>query len=469
MRLRRPSSAPLALLFAALGTATGCGSAPSDTTQSAGEDLSQSQCATAKPWAPNTAYKIGDVVSFEGVVYVVIQAHTSLSVWPPNIVPALYQVTSCSSAGAPAPTPAPTSGPAPTPAPAPTTPPAPTAPPATGGGATGTAPASLVFSSYKDTSISMNFNTNVISTKITGSLTPLATELPAAGGKTVSLAFATGECGSENWGGTPGATFASTNVPLFTKAGLKYIVSTGGADGVFTCGTDAGMEAFIGEWASSDLIGIDFDIEAGQTPAIINALVQRIHAAHQAHPGLRFSLTLATLAASQSSSTTAHSLGASAPDSFNVFGDNAMSAVKSILGFNGSASTWPSFVTVNLMTMDYGSASPSICVVSNGACEMGQSAIQAAFNLRDKFGVPLTNIEITPMIGGNDNQAELFTLSDADTVAAFAIANKLAGVHYWSYDRDIDCAPGPASATCNTIGNAGTHGYLDRFLRDGLH
>jgi chitinase len=73
------------------------------------------------------------------------------------------------------------------------------------------------------------------------------------------------------------------------------------------------------------------------------------------------------------------------------------------------------------------------------------------------------------MIGGNDNQAEHFTLPDVDTVAAFAIANKLAGVHYWSYDRDTDCPPGPASATCNTIGNAGTHGYLDRFLADGLH
>jgi hypothetical protein len=315
----------------------------------------------------------------------------------------------------------------------------------------------------------MNFNNNVISTRLTGSLLPLATELPGANGKTVSLAFATGECGSENWGGIQGAAMASANASLLTQAGIKYVLSTGGANGVFSCGSDAGMETFISRWASPNLIGIDFDIEAGQSQDIINNLVQRIKTAEKNHPGLRFSLTLATLAASRAGSTTAQSLGAGAPDSFNVFGDNAMTAVKNIFGFNGSAASWPSFITVNLMTMDFGAAGAGICVVSNGACQMGQSAIQAAFNLRDKFGVPLSNIELTPMIGGNDNQAELFTLQDADTVAKFAIANGLAGVHYWSYDRDTDCAPGPASATCNTIGNAGTHGYLNRFLANGLH
>ncbi len=51
---------------------------------------------------------------------------------------------------------------------------------------------------------------------------------------------------------------------------------------------------------------------------------------------------------------------------------------------------------------------------------------------------------------------------------SFATTEGLAGVHYWSYDRDVDCAPGSASPTCNSIGNAGTHGYLKRFLADGL-
>ena len=91
-----------------------------------------------------------------------------------------------------------------------------------------------------------------------------------------------------------------------------------------------------------------------------------------------------------------------------------------------------------------------------------------AYNLADHWGVPYAAIELTSMIGGNDTQSEQFTLPDADTVAAFAVARGLAGVHYWSYDRDVDCPPGAASPTCNSIGNAGTRGYLQRFLAHGL-
>ena len=31
---------------------------------------------------------------------------------------------------------------------------------------------------------------------------------------------------------------------------------------------------------------------------------------------------------------------------------------------------------------------------------------------------------------------------DVNTVATYVIQNKLAGVHFWSYDRDVDCPPG---------------------------
>jgi hypothetical protein len=69
------------------------------------------------------------------------------------------------------------------------------------------------------------------------------------------------------------------------------------------------------------------------------------------------------------------------------------------------------------------------------------------------------------MIGGNDVSTEKFTLADGDTVARFAISQGLAGVHYWSLDRDTDCAVGAASPTCNSMGAgyAGPLGYLERF------
>jgi hypothetical protein len=321
----------------------------------------------------------------------------------------------------------------------------------------------LIFSAYKDTSINLNWNTNIVSTSVSGTATPLATDLAGAGGKTITLAFATGECGSENWGGVQGAAMATANAGLLANANIDYILSTGGAAGSFTCGSDAGFATFLSRWASPHLIGVDFDIEAGQSQAVIGDLIRRIAAAHSAYPGLRFSLTLATLANNNGAST-AQSLGANAPDSFNVYGDWTLAAVHTTFG-----ATWPSFVTVNLMTMDYGSPSAGVCVVSGGLCEMGQSAVQAAYNLHDKFGVPYGNIEITPMIGGNDVQSEHFTLGDVDIVASFAIAHGLAGYHYWSYDRDVDCPPGSASPTCNSLGGAGTHGFLKRALADGMH
>ncbi len=315
----------------------------------------------------------------------------------------------------------------------------------------------------------MNWNTNVISTSVSGAATGFAADIKAAGGRTVTLAFATGECGAENWAGVQGAAMATANASLLSGAGVDYILSTGGAAGSFTCGSDAGFATFVNRWASSNLIGVDFDIEAGQSPSVISDLISRIKTAHGTFPSLRFSLTLATLANNDGASS-ATSLGGSAPDSFNVYGDEVLAAVKSVLGFSGTAASWPSYLTVDLMTMDYGSPSAGVCVVSGGSCQMGQSALQAAYNLHDHWGVPYANIELTPMIGQNDASSEQFTLQDADTVAKFAIANRLGGVHYWSYDRDTDCAQGSASATCNSMGAgyAGAHGFMKRFLGDGL-
>ena len=103
-----------------------------------------------------------------------------------------------------------------------------------GSGSGGTAPAGLIFSGYKDTSINMDWNTNVISTMVSGTRTSLVSDITANGGKTITLAFATGECGTENWGGVPGAAMATANVPKLTANNIDYILATGGAAGSFT-------------------------------------------------------------------------------------------------------------------------------------------------------------------------------------------------------------------------------------------
>ncbi len=429
-------------------------------TPDASTPMDSGSCTSAPAWASGVAYSPGDLVIYDGSVYVCLQAHTSEDSWTPSSTPALWMLSTgptCSnSPDASAPL---DSGSSPD-----------SSTPPVDSGTVGPVPAGFVFSPYKDTTINMNWNTNVISTMVPGSATSLASDLVANGGKTISLAFATGECGSENWGGVAGDALATANVSLLTQAGAKYIVSTGGAAGSFTCGSDAGMATFIGRWASSGLVGIDFDIEAGQSQSVIQALVARIKTAHTTYPGLRFSLHDRTLANNNGGST-AQSLGSGIADSLNVYGDNVLGAVASTFGFSASnPSTWPSYVTVDLMTMDYGSASDGVCVVSGSTCQMGQSSIWAAHELYDHWGCRTPTSSLTPMLGGNDVSSEQFALGDADAIAHFAASQGLAGIHFWSYDRDTDCAQGSASATCNSmgVGYAGAHGYLKRFLADGL-
>jgi hypothetical protein len=123
---------------------------------------------------------------------------------------------------------------------------------------------------------------------------------------------------------------------------------------------------------------------------------------------------------------------------------------------------------INLMTMDYGSASSSVCVVVSGSCEMGQSAIQAVKNLEHTYGIPASKIAVTPMIGLNDNTSETFTPADVDTLTTYVASNGLAGLHLWSLDRDTPCATTTtyASPTCNSDSGTTPLEFINRFLSD---
>ncbi len=300
----------------------------------------------------------------------------------------------------------------------------------------------VMYGPYKDITVSMNWNTNVISTAVTGTLSPVLSVKPAKL-KEITWAFATGACGSENWGGLQAAAVASANVQNFVNAGTKYIVSTGGAAGSFTCANDTDFETFVNRYASSSLAGIDFDIEAGQSSADIDNLVTRVKNSQSKHPGLRWSFTLATL-------------GGNSAQSLGSMGVTVMNSIKSH-GLTG--------YIVNLMAMDYGSAIASNCTLnSSGKCDMGKSAIQSAVNLHNYWGVPYSQIEITPMIGGNDATDEIFSIADVTTLSNWVKANGASGIHFWSLDRDVDCAPGYASATCNSYGSAGTWGFTNAFI-----
>ena len=303
-------------------------------------------------------------------------------------------------------------------------------------------PAGLFIGPYKDVTINANWNTDVISTSVAGAAhQPVVDAVPWL--PSVTWAFATGECGSENWGGIPAATLAAANVAAFDKAGIPYVLSTGGAAGSFTCGSDAGFETFIARYASAHLAGVDFDIEAGQSDAQIADLVARVKSAKAGKYGaLRYSFTVATL-------------GGDVSPILGVMGVKVVAAAKAA----GLTDYY-----LNLMAMDYGSPGGGNCVVgANGECDMGASAVQAAKGTQAQYGIPYDRIEVTPMIGGNDTAGEVFTLQDVATLKSFAAEVGLAGLHWWSLDRDVDCAAGSASPTCNSYGKGGTLGFAKAF------
>lgn len=140
------------------------------------------------------------------------------------------------------------------------------------------------------------------------------------------------------------------------------------------------------------MLGIDFDIEAGQTEQNIRDLINVAIAANQKWPSMRFSFTIACL-------------GGNGGILLNDKGVKVMTLLK--------ASGWTNYY-VNLMTMDYGPASnPANCIVgANGKCDMAASAINAVKRLNAEFGVPINRIEVTPMIGGNDVVENIFTVND---------------------------------------------------------
>jgi Cellulose binding domain/Calx-beta domain/Glycosyl hydrolases family 18 len=110
---------------------------------------------------------------------------------------------------------------------------------------------------------------------------------------------------------------------------------------------------------------------------------------------------------------------------------------------------------VNIMTMDYGdSAAPS------PAEHMGDFAIQAATSLFGQLQTAYNGtqtdaqlwgkIGLTPMIGMNDIQSEVFTPQDAQKMLAFAQQHGIDRISIWSLNRDYQ-------------NSAGAINYVDNF------
>jgi|GEM_PF-624041 hypothetical protein len=254
-----------------------------------------------------------------------------------------------------------------------------------------------------------------------------------SGVPTLTLAFATGECGHERWDDLSASQMVDTQLKKLLKAKIDYVISTGGANGVFICSSEQEMEAFIARYESPQLLGFDFDIEAGQSEEVIHNLVEQIHRAAQRRPHLRMSFTLAAASGTEPGRTTLNPEGAAVMKSIQRVGLK------------------PYFI--NLMVMNFGEAKPGNCVVEGDRCDMAASAMATVRHFAQEYGVPLQQIEITPMIGVNDAKGNVFTLNDAHQLVRYVHDQGLGGLHFWSLNRDGVCPPGvPAlSLSCHGL------------------
>jgi hypothetical protein len=290
---------------------------------------------------------------------------------------------------------------------------------------------------YKDAAVQMAADPPRLQVKVGGRVLPL---IPASGssdagarvlasGATLTLAFATGECGKETIAGMPGTALARANVPLLEAAGIDFIVSTGGEAGRFGCASAQGMEDFLAHYRSPRLVGIDFDIEGERTASELASLTRQIAGAQTRHPDLRWSFTVPTFAGNDAARAGLNPLAAA-----------VLAAARS----NGVHD----FI-VNLMGMDYGAPSPAVCVAVDYTCDMARSAVQAADNLHAQFGVPYARIELTVMLGSNDTAGSVTRLQDVRAIAQYVRDQGLAGLHYWSLDRDNPCTGIAARSDCS--------------------
>ena len=106
---------------------------------------------------------------------------------------------------------------------------------------------------------------------------------------------------------------------------------------------------------------------------------------------------------------------------------------------------------VNLLAMDFGLAEARGRMATEALLALGAAHRQLA-----ALGAGLSgwrSLGVTAMVGVNDVSKEIFTLTDARTLARFADHHGLGLTSIWSLARDQPCpgSPSAAQATCSGV------------------
>jgi hypothetical protein len=258
----------------------------------------------------------------------------------------------------------------------------------------------------------------------------------ASGNKFWTLAFVLnvgGDC-SAGWSSYTAidSGFMADDIASLRAMGGDVAISVGGANGQEPASSCTSPEALQAQYQrvvdAYQLTHIDFDVEGGalSDTATVDRRNKAIAGLEAANPGLHVSYTLPVL-----------------PSALTQPGIDLLS---------NAASNGVRVDVVNMMTMDYGTANS----------DMGGAATSAATALVDQLRGVFPGksdadywamVGITPMIGQNDSQGEIFSQADADTVISFAQSHGVHQLAFWSAGRDNGNCAGQtyASPSCSGL------------------
>jgi hypothetical protein len=263
----------------------------------------------------------------------------------------------------------------------------------------------------------------------------------ASGTKDFTLGFVVsqGNTCEASWGSFyPVSTdYYAAGIAALRKAGGDVIASFGGQASTELADSCTSVAALQAQYQSVintyGLTHIDFDIE-GADEGNTASLARRgaaIAGLERANPTLTVSLTLPVL-----------------PTGLDF---NGLNVLKTTIGAGVRVDL------VNVMAMDYGGAAP------NPSGQMGAYAIQAAKATEGQLATVFPSdtaaqlwkmVGVTPMLGVNDTTNEVFGLTDAQQLEAFASQVGMGRLAMWAATRDVSCPGGGqgfASDTCSGI------------------
>ncbi len=285
------------------------------------------------------------------------------------------------------------------------------------------AAAAGAFSPYVDTSLVPSFD--------------LLGSAEKTGVKEFNLAFITsgGGC-TPKWGGVQelGDNPVAQQVEKLRAEGGDVRISFGGANGSelgLACGSAAELADAYGEVIDRfDLKKADFDIEGAALPdtAANSRRAEAIAQLQKTHKDLDVSFTLPVLPEGLT------------PEGVGLLENAARNGVK--------------ISAVNIMAMDYGPAyDGDMGEYAVAAATATQKQVKSALGIEDEAKAWST-VAVTPMIGVNDVNVEIFRPEDAAEVKRFADEKNLAWLSMWSSTRDKPCEGGPndqAGPVCSSI------------------